>query len=76
MGTLGSRTQVTWVSYVLEPSETSSKGFVALATNPANPAKTWLLFVLMKPVRLDKSGSSAQLTWVTYSLGSPSLAGF
>ena len=65
MGKLGSRTQVTWVSYVLEHSEPSSKGFVALATNPANSAKTWLLFVLMNPVRLDKAGSRAQLTWVT-----------
>ena len=32
---LGSRTQGTWVSWALEPSETSSKVFIALATNPA-----------------------------------------
>ena len=32
-----------WVNWVPEPCEPSSLGFVALATNPANPAKTQLL---------------------------------
>ena len=40
LGWLGSRTHVTWVSWVLARSEPSSKGFVALAMNPADPAKT------------------------------------
>ena len=39
LGYLGSSAQVTWVSWVLQPNEASSKGFIALVTNPANPAK-------------------------------------
>ena len=38
-----------------EPSEPSSLGFVALATNPANPAKT-AFNVLMNPAKLGKLG--------------------
>ena len=39
---MGSRRQVTWVSWVLEPIESSAKDFVDLKINPANPGKTWL----------------------------------
>ena len=49
LGKLGSRTQVTWVSWVLEFSEPSSKGFVALATISANPAKTWVFICINEP---------------------------
>ena len=38
-----------WCGWVLEPSELSSKGFVALVTNPANPAKTWLFICFNEP---------------------------
>ena len=38
--------------------------------------KPGFLFVLMNPAKLGKLGSRTQLTWVTYSLGSPRLAGF
>ena len=40
LGKLGFYTQVTWISWVLEPSEPNSKDFAALTTNPVNPAKT------------------------------------
>ena len=45
VGKLGSGTQITWVNWVpepnqvLEPSEPSSKGFVALATNSQGKPK-------------------------------------
>ena len=48
------------ISLVPESSKPSSLGFVALATNPANPQlKPGLLFVLMNPAKLGKLGSSS-----------------
>ena len=38
--------------------------------------KPGFLFVLMNPAKLGKLGSRTQLTWVTWLLGSPRLAGF
>ena len=46
---LGSRTQVTWFSWAVEPSEPNCKGFVALTTKPANLAKTWLFIYFNEP---------------------------
>ena len=70
---LGSRTQLTWISWVLEPTEPSSMDFVALVTNPANPAS--FLFSLINPARLRKLDFTTNLTWGTCSLRSPRLAG-
>ena len=44
----------------LEFREPSSKGFVALATNPA---KTGFLFVLMNAAKIGKAGSRTQLAY-------------
>ena len=76
LGKLGFWTQVTWVSWVLEPSETSSKGFVALEQTQQTQLKPGFLFVLMNPAKLGKLGSRTHLAWVTCSLGSVRLAGF
>ena len=52
--------------------------FVALATNPANAAKTYIFYVLMNPDKLGKPGFRAQITWVSWFLESsePSSMGF
>ena len=67
---LGSRTEVTWVNWVLEHSESSSMGCVALPTNIANPAKTWRFFI-ESSYKLGKAGSRTQQICVTSSLGLP-----
>ena len=44
--------------------------FVALATNPADAAKTYIFYVLMNPDKLGKPGFRAQITWVSWFLES------
>ena len=46
---VGSRTQITWFSWAVEPSEPNCKGFVALTTKTANLAKTWPFIYLNQP---------------------------
>ena len=51
-------------------------GFVALPKTPANPARTWIFFVLINPEKLGNVGFRIQLTWFTCCLCSLRLAVF
>ena len=67
LGKLGSRTQVTWVSWVLETTVNPAiQVLLALATNPANLAKTGFLLFLKDPAKLGKGllVGFIQVSWV------------
>ena len=75
LGKLGFWTQVTLVSWVLEPSEPSSKVLLLWQWTQQTQLRPGFLFVLMNPAKLGKLDSRTQLTWVTCSLSSRRLAG-